>query len=389
MRHRDTTNDSAYNSYDGSPILIQLSIVMPILSVIAVGLRIWARRRRQTKLGIDDWLIIVAQLMSFGIPAAAVVGAVHGVGKHESVVEAESPYNMQWIMGDLFVGEFAYIILLLFIKLSILQLYYRIFPTRYMKWATLTVSAILLAWCAGSLFATLFQCNPISAAWDKDLLSQGATCVDQGAYFIGIAAPHTATDILILAVPWYEMSKLQMPKWQKLAITCMFLLGSFIVVVSIIRLTTLIDMYHAGPDGDVPILLLPIELWTVTEVSVAIICACLPTLGPVAVVVARFFRTRLASRLEKSSGGRSTSFANSVSHHSTRSQGPDGAFRRLEGSASGGHSPYLIPKGYSHEMNVMVSGKEDAFEINSDEVPLKGIHVKKDVTWEEARQKHN
>jgi hypothetical protein len=85
------------------------------------------------------------------------------------------------------VGEFAYIILLAFIKFSILRMYYRIFPTKYMRWAGMIVGVMMLAWCVGSIFASLFQCNPISAAWDKSLLEQGGQCVDQGTYFIGVA----------------------------------------------------------------------------------------------------------------------------------------------------------------------------------------------------------
>ncbi|KAH7018106.1 uncharacterized protein B0I36DRAFT_368153 [Microdochium trichocladiopsis] len=446
--------DVSRSEYDASPLLIKVSVVMPILSVLVVGLRVWSRRIGRTQLGMDDWLIIMAQAFSFGIPIAAVLSALHGVGKHIEVVEAEDPNNMQWVMGILFVGELAYISLIGLIKVSILQLYLHVFPTPYMNKGVKGIYVLLALWTVGCMILTIFQCTPINAAWDKSLVRSGAAhCVDQGAYFIGVAVPHTATDVLILTLPLFELRKLQMPNWKKWAISGIFLLGGFIVVVSIVRLTTLIAMYNAGDEADTTVLLMPVELWTVTEVSVAIICACLPTLGP---LVARFGPATLrllstgrrgasntagSATLTPSSGALDNS--NSSSNHARQRKqhqhqhrhfSPSRSnrkFQRLDGDSSvdidgdgdggpgagvgaddDGFYPKVTPKGYAVEHGVEISAAAAAggggcrrmgsptapaaaavvamgapgaanghADLEADEIPLQGIHVKQDMTW--------
>ena len=60
--------------YDPTSIVV-VSVILPLLAVVAVGLRFWVRLRVQpTYLGIDDWLILAAVIFSIADAANLIVG---------------------------------------------------------------------------------------------------------------------------------------------------------------------------------------------------------------------------------------------------------------------------------------------------------------------------
>ncbi|KAJ5197853.1 uncharacterized protein N7498_006970 [Penicillium cinerascens] len=83
-------------------------------------------------------------------------------------------------------------------------------------------------------------------------------------------------DVLILCLPYPIAWRLQTTARQKFILTGMFLLGGFVVVFSILRITSfnfpnLEDQSYVATDS---------STWSSIEQSVGIICACLPTLRP-------------------------------------------------------------------------------------------------------------
>jgi hypothetical protein len=63
-------------------------------------------------------------------------------------------------------------------KLAILMLYYRMSQARpFFRYATLIVGAIVVFSGIVLTFLNIFQCNPISGAFNED---QEATCIDIG-----------------------------------------------------------------------------------------------------------------------------------------------------------------------------------------------------------------
>lgn len=56
--------------------LVTLGVVLPSLATFFTVLRIWARHKRGTKLGIDDALIVVALCLVWGLGIAQIIGLV-------------------------------------------------------------------------------------------------------------------------------------------------------------------------------------------------------------------------------------------------------------------------------------------------------------------------
>ena len=131
-----------------------------------------------------------------------------------------------------------------------------------------------MAWFLAIVLVSIFSCAPIHGYWDHSI---PATCIDSRAFYLGNSIANILTDVIILALPVRMIWHLQTSRSQKVALTLVFGLGGFVVVVSSIRIAFIIEV---GPDFTWdytnPI------IWSDIETSIAVVCACLPTLRPVA-----------------------------------------------------------------------------------------------------------
>lgn len=85
-------------------------------------------------------------------------------------------------------------------------------------------------------------------------------------------------DALVLTLPWYPVWNLNMPTRQKIVVSGIFLLGSFVVISSIFRI---IAMYDALiPNRDTTWTRAPAFYWATIETGVGIVSGCLPTMRP-------------------------------------------------------------------------------------------------------------
>ena len=103
------------------------------------------------------------------------------------------------------------------IKASILAMYYRIFPTRSMKWAVHILGGSVVLWWVAIILVTIFQCQPVSKAY-KPFMTTGH-CLPREDFFFGSSIPNVLQDVLIIALPVREVWRLQVTKRQKAAMT--------------------------------------------------------------------------------------------------------------------------------------------------------------------------
>lgn len=79
-------------------------------------------------------------------------------------------------------------------------------------------------------------------------------------------------------MPLPYVLRLNLPAAQRVMIASIFLLGCFVNVVSVVRLINLMAVNLASPDFTWK--MKEVLLWSVVEVNVGLICACLPSLKP-------------------------------------------------------------------------------------------------------------
>ncbi|OOQ81530.1 putative integral membrane protein [Penicillium brasilianum] len=326
------------------------TISMTVLGVVFVVLRFLARWKKGLSVGADDYVILLSLLFLFATCALNLAMIHYGMGRHADVLPAE---NIVIIAKLLMCFECVYCTTVGIVKISILLMYARIFPTRGFRIASIILSSIVVGWVIAIICVSVFQCNPIAKAWNFAL--PGA-CINLKGSFIGNAVPNILTDIAILALPVHVVWGLHATVTHRLSVIAIFLLGSFVIFTSAYRFSTLFEFEPA----DTPWTLAKACTWCLIECSSGIISACMPTLRPLFVM--------LSSKFGSSTGTR------------TRTTGVQGSGLKsydVSGSA-------LRPPGEfmgRQKVQLEVSQRDDA---SGDEVPLNTIRVQHDMTWQET-----
>ncbi|KAK4124112.1 hypothetical protein N657DRAFT_689720 [Parathielavia appendiculata] len=309
LRDRGTNYDTA-------------SIVLIVVSSAIVALRLGFKLLVTRSLSSDDWVIF--GLLFVSIPSVGIIhyGTVpNGVGRDIWTLTPEQITNFLfyfYIMAILYFTQVA------LIKICLLLFYLRIFPARPVRrllWATVGFS---VAFGIFFIFLAIFQCTPISFFWDKWDREHEGKCLDSNAIAWANAALSIALDFWMLAIPLAQLKTLNLHWKKKIGVALMFCVGTFVTIVSIVRLRALVVFgKSSNPTWDN----FPVSLWSTVEISVGIICTCMPTL--------RLLLVRLFPVLGGSSYGPSNGYYQSGSHPAMPSARVRGSRSRTLVSSSG------------------------------------------------------
>ncbi|KAI1487267.1 hypothetical protein F5X96DRAFT_650914 [Biscogniauxia mediterranea] len=283
-------------------------------ALVCVVLRFWCRRVMGSGLWLDDWLILVALGCGFGLMVDQLWWIPRGLGRH---VWTFGPNVVEYFYIGLFTAELTYTGVIVFVKFSILALYWRIFNKTSIKVPVCILGSAVLMWGIAVFFLTLLQCIPTRGLWDKSI---EASCdVDSQKFLFAISIPNILIDVTLLALPIPYVAQLNLSKSQKRIIISLFLLGGFVCVASIMRLVAVVTQ---GSDDDITWNIVNQSIWATVEAYFAIISgktepytatdlshklviyslfiACLPTMRPVWIAIRQKNFTHISS--EPSSG---------------------------------------------------------------------------------------
>ena len=177
-------------------------------------------------------------------------------------------------MKYFFLLQIFYKLTINFTKLSILSLYLRIFTDHFcFRRACRTLVILVIGACTSFTTATIFQCSPVSKAWNR--WTEGGTCVNIGVLWYTHAIYNIITDFTIVLMVPPVIFKLKLPTHQKLALTCIFGLGLIVCAASICRFTTL---YSSANGLDITAGSFVSTVWTTVESGLGVVTANLPML---------------------------------------------------------------------------------------------------------------
>jgi hypothetical protein len=148
-----------------------------------------------------------------------------GMGLHAGTAVPIS--NQVMIAKFLVVAEILYVFNLVWTKLSILLMYYRIFHFPYFKRWAYIIGAFVVVWVICITFLFIFICVPVQKLWYPDLPGR---CINQVGTWIANAVSTIATDLAILVLPMPQVWKLQLRLSEKIALTVAFSLGFLYVL---------------------------------------------------------------------------------------------------------------------------------------------------------------
>lgn len=108
-------------------------------------------------------------------------------------------------------------------KISILFLYLRIFPVRWLVISSYTTMSIIVAWAIATILAGCLICRPFAFNWDKTI--PDGYCGNQVSSFTATGVINLVTDVAVLVLPMSSLYKLQMALYKKLTLIAVFGLG--------------------------------------------------------------------------------------------------------------------------------------------------------------------
>ncbi|KAK4209074.1 hypothetical protein QBC37DRAFT_324543 [Rhypophila decipiens] len=393
---------------DDGPRLIRILTSVTVLATLIVLLRIGLRLKRRVGIGLDDYLIILAMVITWATCTIAILFvSLGGLGRPLLVNLAIDPNRLTINQKLLFSGEIIYPTAIAITKYSILAMYWRIFPTQTVRLGTYILGGMTTAWWLAVCLVAVFQCTPQGKVFNP--LGIEGTCIDNNDFFLGNSIPNIITDVAILCLPTYEVGKLHLPKSQRVALGLVFLLGAGVIVASSVRLHFHIVLAKLGPTADFTTAMFDPVLWTVLEPDMAVICASLPALRPLLTGV---MNSSLFLPLKSYfSSGRSGSGWSGRARSGTvvTIGGSEGGLSKggaklsknnvscgvssqeqLHHAHSGDAEMGLWPEGYSYEQKLKVTTGNKArssssAHIGPDDIPLEAIGVRTVVDWQETK----
>lgn len=223
------------------------------------------------------------------------------------------------VVKNSYAGQVLYSLSTFFIKMSLLALYRRLFPTAMMKTGTVIIGLLVFGYSGALIGVDLTRCIPMQKLWNPDL---DGWCMDTFIPFTVLAyvfllptkvirrmgklltrvlpsVANVVTDILILALPIRPVSKLNLDRSRKLSVLGVFLTGGIVCIFGIIRCWAVTQASATDPTWDN----VQGGIWSDVEVTVGLVCASLPTYRPLFSRRVRETNFPLSYRTAKSTKG--------------------------------------------------------------------------------------
>ncbi|KAI0102771.1 hypothetical protein GGR51DRAFT_278834 [Nemania sp. FL0031] len=251
--------------------------VCATIAYVALGLRLYARHVTKQAFGLDDLFACLA--LFFTTISIALVAYITklGVGRHEIFIVVEHIGNFDALNKTLIVGSVIYLPVIFSIKASVLFLYCRVFPNRRLRIVCYSILAFSALYSIAAILVVTISCLPSIPASPEQPIPQ-LKCAGQTLIqiLLGILITNVVLDAIIICVPLPLIWRLKTTLRRRLQLTLVFTLGSFIFIISILRVVAVRkldlndDNWYATD----------VELWSIAESAVGILTVSLPVMHP-------------------------------------------------------------------------------------------------------------
>lgn len=200
-----------------------------------------------------------------------------GFGRHVIVLVLDHSDTIRTFLGMVVASNALYFPPICFSKLSILFQYRRLFPSRRFRSVLIAVGATSIAYCIISMSAFTALCVPIRVPTLENPLVPPLACTNVVDMIIWICSLNSVLDLIILLLPMHYVWRLKVTFRRKLQLTFVFLFGSFVVAISILRTWyfTHIDFHDYTWSGSMG------NMWSEVGGCMAIVVGCLPAMMPI------------------------------------------------------------------------------------------------------------
>ncbi|KAF2642240.1 hypothetical protein P280DRAFT_467634 [Massarina eburnea CBS 473.64] len=322
---------------DRAPEIVAVTSVAITVLSLSVCLRIYGQSFITNPLRKwDTWFTLLASILAIGLGACLINSAAnYGLGKHTARVilqDPDAPDNLANIFMFGYIQITIQAACIMFTKLAILALYVRLFGMMgrdtLFTWGVYTLFAFTILLGIGSVIEFILQCIPAPVFWNRVYLlfpqkpAPGPTvgyCMPNPYYTIIPSILDLVSELAILLLPSKILWHLQLPLRKKIGLAVTFGLGTFVTLMNIIRI-----YYYSRitVGGDIAWDNIDAMIWTMVQMALAIVCACIPPAAPLLrfclgdreSTVRRRYGSRLVSVRDKSTPIRSTTVPAGQSH---------------------------------------------------------------------------
>ncbi|KAG9188993.1 hypothetical protein G6011_05861 [Alternaria panax] len=249
-----------------------VNVVFFVLATVAISGRYAAHIIVGRMQWLNDGNMGVVLVLNSVLFATTYKMAFDGLGQDMWKVPFEQITTM---LHFFWISEIVYFNLVGFIKIAFLLFFLQIFPQKRFR-ATIWGFVILnIASVIAFSFAIAFICSPVSFMWKRLDGKHEGHCGNNNALVFSHAGFSIILDLVTLALPVAQIWKLQLKTKKKIGVLSMFSVGAFVTVVSILRLRSLVSFARTK---NLTWDYLEAALWSIIEVNVGIICACMPSI---------------------------------------------------------------------------------------------------------------
>ncbi|CAI7655065.1 unnamed protein product [Penicillium discolor] len=235
------------------------------------GLRIYTRLFILSGFGKEDWTCTVAWFLGVCYSIIALLMGHYGGGLHwwNVLDENKIPFQKTIYATMVMYGPTAYLT-----KVCLLWIMTRVFsPFRKCVIFIRIFMGVMLAYYIPAVIVKIRICSPIAKFWDQRI---DGTCLDQTSIILADAVVSVVSDIIVLILPLPLTLSLQLSTKRKMRVMAILGAGGLAVAASIIRLALIVI---TGQSKDVSRAFMRINMLGNAEVSIGIVCTCLPSLS--------------------------------------------------------------------------------------------------------------
>ncbi|KAH8434885.1 CFEM domain-containing protein [Aspergillus melleus] len=264
--------ECGFSEHKGRPAIDPATLVPLILSSLLFICRIFAKIiHLGGGWGWDDTTITISYALALELFIVNIYMIHHGFGSNMWDIIPFSNITMVYKLFYAFV--LSYKVQISLAKISVCLFLLRIFQSAVFRHVTYVViglnAAIALSW----VMSDSLQCMPVHMAWTGWAGEEEGKCIDFITATLTNALVNIFVDFAMVAAPVYEITKLQLSKKKKIGVGLMFAMGLLLTIVAIIRV---IVFWNNRWSDNQTAQLQPIVHWSVIEVQIAVLCACLP-----------------------------------------------------------------------------------------------------------------
>ncbi|KAL9003497.1 MAG: hypothetical protein Q9188_003638 [Gyalolechia gomerana] len=205
-----------------------------------------------------------------------------------------------------------------------------------------------------------YSIQPIHHAWNRPVDGGKGHCINDDRFFIGSGSVNVVLNVLVFVLPMPLLWRLRTTTRQQVILTAIFTLAGFVVLVSIIWVVVLARIEQ----DDVTWNYVNAGIWSALEPSMAVVCACIPSLRPLYGLTVHGLR-----RLNSASKSKLPSTTGKRTWPGSRNKTSSGIFSQLDEQPDD-----VKPLGHDVSVHGDVGADPESIELSPH-----GIHVKTEI----------